>query len=163
MPVLHRPVGVRRAGDRRPVDASTHQRVGDEVDLAEAPGLGVVVDGAAADSGGQVVDVADEGARPVAGLEAEGSRLQPRVLIDRVLHHRVRGLVVGELVAHLGGVAAEPGEVVASLLQDEHRVLAAPGQKSRNRAPGGAAADDDRPRHQRALRVLTPARRATEA
>jgi hypothetical protein len=126
--------------ERRPVDRSGRgHRL--EVVLTEAGQLAVGVEAAAPHGGGQVVDVADVEPLAVVLGAAERPRLQPRVGSEEVPAHELQ-LVVRDVAERSEG-SFEREEMVAALLQQQHRP-AGTGQhlgRSRARGPG---ADDDR-------------------
>ena len=114
--VGQRPVGDVGARDR-PV-----QRAAVEVLAPEARHLGIPVHGPSADRRREVVDVAHERPRdpaPRLRLGALRPRLEQRVLV--LEEARLLDLVVGERRPDRS-VAPEPGQEVAALLEDQHRV-----------------------------------------
>ena len=132
--VPQRPVRHRRAVDR------ATRRVEVEVLLPEAGELGVGVHPAAADGRRQVVDLTGEQALAVAGRSAVGAWLEARVGAEQVAA-RQSDLVVGEVAQRLVR-CLEVDQVVAALLQDDHRP---PGGREHlgGGRPARTRADDD--------------------
>ena len=108
------PVGHRR---RPSLGAEGGQQA--EVVLAEAGELGVGVVAAAADGGGQRVDVADHQVVAVVGAAPVGAGLDQGVGAEQVAVDEL-DLVVGQVAERLVG-RVQVEQVVAALLQHDHR------------------------------------------
>ena len=132
-------VGDGPVGHGRVVEGSSG-RVEPEVLVAEAGQLGVGVDAAAADRDRQVVDLAGEEAVSVGLASTVGAGFEDRVGSQEVASGG-GDLVVGEVAQRLVRWF-EIDEVVAPLLQDDHR----PPGRGEDLCRGGAAGarpDDD--------------------
>ena len=111
-----------------------------EVVLPEAGELAVGVDAAAADRRRQVVHVADEDAVAVRLVPSERAGLEPRVGTEEVALGELE-LVVGEVTERLER-RVEREQVVAALLEHDHRPSRG-GEHMGGGRPAGTAADDD--------------------
>src|SRR5262249_47264790 len=127
-----------------------------EVDLAIARQFAVGVEARAADGGRHIVHVARERAVAFGDGTPVGARLEQRVGAEEITTAEL-DLVVRQ-VTEVVERGRERGEVVASLLEDAHRLALGREHVRRSRAAGPRPHDDDIE-----IRHSTPRRRSPRA